>query len=273
MARRLWYHARLSLLIAAASVLSSCFPSGTALSDPTPTGSVGATAQPTWTTLAPGLEQRTYRPGGDYPLTQFTALRIDPALYTFRPHYRPGAPLSLNGWQAALPDAHALINANFFDPQNRALGLLVVDGAVFGQPYVGRGGLLQVQAGEVRVRSTILEPYIPGEPLAQAVQAFPMLVTNNQASYTNRRGDFPSRRTIAGQDSSGRIVLMATNSLIGMSLVDLSAYLPTTDLDLVNAVNLDGGGSTMMGISVPGRAPLTIPAFDPVPVVLAVYPR
>jgi hypothetical protein len=225
-----------------------------------------------WQTLAPGLELRYYQPGGEYALTQFAALRIDPALYSFRAHYSPGAPLDLEAWREQLPDAAAIVNANFFDPQGYAQGLLVVDSVLYSPSFQGRGGTVQVQDGVVRVRSNIIEPYT-GEPLEQAVQAFPMLVTDGQASYTNARGDQIARRTVAGQDANGRIVLLMTVSLIGMRLVDLSSYLTTTDLALVNAVNLDGGGSSMMGIYPPGGTPTTFASFDAVPVVLAAYPR
>jgi exopolysaccharide biosynthesis protein len=122
------------------------------------------------------------------------------------------------------------------------------------------------------VRSTILEPYA-GEPLEQAIQAFPMLMTNGQASFANTQGDRISRRTIAAQDVQGRIVLIATTSVIGMKLVDLSSYLASTDLQLVNAVNLDGGGSTMLALAVPGQPAYEILSLDAVPTVLAVYPR
>src|SRR5829696_8525517 len=122
----------------------------------------------TWEVLAPGLERRFYQPGGNYPLTQFVTLRIDPALYSFRTHYQPGNPMLLATWRNALPDAVAFINGNFFDRQNNALGLVVADGIPYGQAYVGMGGMLQVQNGGVRIRSTILEPYA-GEPLEQAV--------------------------------------------------------------------------------------------------------
>ncbi len=226
----------------------------------------------TWETLAPGFERRYYRPGGDYVLTQLVALRIDPLQYSFSAHYRPEAPLNLAGWRDALPGAVAFINANYFDPQNRALGLVVADGVAYGQAYQGIGGMLQVQNGGVRVRSTILEPYA-GEALEQAVQAFPMLMTNGQASFANTQGDRVSRRTLVGQDIEGKIVLMETTSLTGIKLVDLSQYLASTDLNLVNAVNLDGGGSTLLALTLPGQPTYFIPSFDPVPTVLAVYPR
>lgn len=235
----------------------------------TPTPTADAT---TWEPLAPGLERRFYRPGDAYALTQFVVVRIDPALYTFRAHYQPRASLNVAGWRQALPGATAFINANFFDPQGNALGLVVADGVPYGQAYQGMGGMLQVQNGGVRVRSTILEPYA-GEPLEQAVQAFPMLMTNGQASFANTQGDRISRRTVVAQDVQGRILLIATTSLVGMRLVDLSTYLASTDLQIVNAVNLDGGGSTLLSLDVPGQPRYEILSLDAVPTVLAVYPR
>jgi uncharacterized protein YigE (DUF2233 family) len=225
-----------------------------------------------WEQLAPGLERRTYTPGAEYLFASFTALRIDPTLYTFRVHYSLGDPLSLAAWRGRLPDAVAFFNANFFDRDGNALGLLVTDGVVYGQAYTDRGGMLQVQNGIVRVRSTLREPYM-GEPLEQAAQAFPMLMTDGAASYSSSRSDRPARRTVVGQDAQGRIVVLASASLVGMRLTDLSDYLASTDLGLINAVNLDGGGSTLLALYPPDDSAALIPSFDPIPVVVAVYPR
>src|SRR5690606_25184890 len=162
---------------------------------------------------------------------------------SFRAHYRPADALGLSAWRDALPEAVAFVNANFFDPQGFALGMVVSDGVMSGQSYVNRGGMLQVQNGQPRVRSLIAEPYT-GEPLEQAVQAFPMLVLNGQASYNNVNDTYVSRRTVVAQDTSGRILLMAT-SLLGLTLHDLSAFLAASDMQIVNALNLDGVGSTL----------------------------
>lgn len=225
----------------------------------------------TWEMLASGLERRVYRPHGDNFLTQILILRVDPTQYSFRVHYRPGQPLDVRNWRDSLPGATIFVNANFFDENDQALGLLVADGITYGAAYNGYGGMFQVQNGQPRVRSNILEPYI-GEALEQAVQGFPVLVANGVQSYDNTRGDNFARRTIVAQDSRGRILLMVT-PLVGMTLVELSEYLPTTDLELVNAINLDGGGSTMLYLNVSGSPEYALSSFDPVPSVLAVYPR
>ncbi|MBW4438693.1 MAG: phosphodiester glycosidase family protein [Pleurocapsa minor GSE-CHR-MK-17-07R] len=260
----------LSSLLTTLSLLTGCLastPGGQIAPAPTTAPSASEPAGG-WTQIANGAEIRTLNPGGRYPFTQFTVLRLDPARVTFRAHYRPGEPLTLAGWRAALPDAAGFINANFFDPQNNAVGLITTDGAQFGQSYFGRGGMFQVQNGTPRVRSLITEPY-QGELLEQAVQAFPMLVTAGVPNYERTNGDRASRRTIVAQDTDGRILLIVTNSLFGMTLADLSQYLADSGLSIQNALNLDGGGSTMFALN--GGESITIPSFDPVPAVLAFY--
>ncbi len=237
---------------------------------PTMPSTQGSTTQPTtWQTIDVGIEQRFLIPGTPHPFVQFVVFRIDPAYFNFRVHYQ--RPLTGTEWREALPNAALFINGNFFDTSGNALGLIVSDGTVYGQSYNGFGGFLQVQNGIVRVRSNIFEPYA-NEPLEQAVQAFPMLVTNSQASYFNTQGDRASRRTIVAQDTQGRILLIVSNSLFGLSLVEMSQYLVESQLDIVNALNLDGGGSTLLSVRT-NSIDYFVPSFDAVPVVLALYRR
>jgi len=269
---------RTVILLALAS-LAGCVlragPPPTATLIPSPTVPPAPTAAPEsdgWLTLAPGLEQRLYRPDGNV-LGQLYVVRIDPVRYQFRAHYRPGAPLTLNGWRSELPDAVGFVNANFFTPEHTLLGMLVADGVVYGQSFQNRGGTFLVQNGQARLRSNLWEPYA-GESYEQAVQAFPMLVLNGQTAYESSIGqEQVSRRTVVALDQQGRVLLMVT-PLIGLTLETLSNYLPTTDMGIVDALNLDGGGSTLLYVYAPGGSPpQSLPSFDPVPAVLAVYPR
>jgi exopolysaccharide biosynthesis protein len=225
---------------------------------------VTSTPDSGWNPIAPGLERRTY---GDNPLSQLVVVRFDLARYVFRTHYQPGNLLNTQRWTEQLSGSVAFVNANFFDVDNRITGLLVADGVVYGAAYTDRGGMFAVQNGVPRVRSNTREPYA-GERLEQAVQAFPMLVLDGQSVYTNPEATRVTRRTVVGQDAQGRVLLMAT-PLIGQSLVELSAFLANSDMGLVNAFNLDGGGSTMMVLN--GEA--VVQSLDPVPAVLAVYAR
>ncbi|MBI5671350.1 MAG: phosphodiester glycosidase family protein [Chloroflexi bacterium] len=252
------------LLVSGCTLLATPTPTPTPLPTPTP-------AADGWETLAPGLERRVYLPDEANLLSQIIILRVNPAQYTFRAHYRPGNPLTLLQWRAELPEATIFINANFFTPEFEILGLLVSDGAVYGQSYAGYGGTFAVENGLPGVWSNATRPY-QGEALEQAVQGFPMLVADSQPAYHNPDPDRATRRTFVGQDSQGRIILGVT-PLLGLTLVELSAFLPTTDLGLVNAVNLDGGGSTMLSLLAPGVPEYRLISLDPVPAVLAVYAR
>ncbi len=256
-----WQRWRLSLLLAAASLVGGCL--APVMTSPTPPRDASAEG---WTPIAPGLEQRTLQPP-DSAFTTLTIVRVDPARYSFRAHYRPGDPLTLQAWRDTLPDAVAFVNTNFFTLQNTITGLLVADGVVHGQSFTDRGGMLFVQNGRVDVRSLIAQPY-RGEALEQAVQAFPMLVTDGRAAYTTTRGDSPSRRTAAAIDSNGNLLLIITSSLFGIRLADFSTFLATSNLGIVNAVNLDGGGSTLL---YSGRSQII--SRDPVPAIWAVYAR
>ncbi len=235
---------------------------------PSPMQSTDTPAAPdTWQMITPGLEQRRYIPNGN-SLAELAVFRIDPALFDFRVHYRAGQPLTVGEWRANLPEAALIINANFFDPNYNITGLLIQDGQVFGWPYTDRGGMFTVTDGVPAIRSNTRQPYMTGEIIQQAVQAFPMLVIEGQAAPISDDGR-ASRRTAIGMDAQGRVIIMVT-PVLGLSLTELATYLPTTDMGLVNAFALDGGRSTM--IAVPG-ANYSVVSVDVIPAVLAIYPR
>ncbi len=264
--------AKFTLFTLIALLLGGCFsfslqPIATSVPQLMPT----STPDNGWQTIAPGLERRNYDPDPMNPITRMVALRIDPTQYTFRAHYQPGQAYNATEWTMALPQAVALVNANFFDQNDVVLGLLVADGVIYGKSYTDRGGTFLVENGQPRIRANLREPY-QGEPLEQAVQAFPMLVLDGLAAFTDHIQDRSTRRTIVAQDSIGRIILLAT-PVLGLTLRDLSAYLPTTDMNIVTAFNLDGGRSTMMVIRAAGISETVVSSIDSVPAVLAVYPR
>jgi len=239
---------------------------------PTPTATaapVTPTTSDEWETLQGGLERRVYRPSGGL-FTRVTALRIDPAQYDFRVHYQPEAPAFINEWDEALPEAVSIINGNFFDRTDRITGLLFADGVSYGEPYRRRGGTFYLRGGVPGIQSNLVSPYA-GEQYDQAVQAFPMLVTGGQQSYFDTRADRATRRTVVAVDSQGRVVILVT-TFGGLTLLDTAEFIVNSDLGIVDALNLDGGGSTMLHVDTDSDTS-TLASFDPVPAVLAVYPR
>lgn len=218
-----------------------------------------------WTELAPGLQLHRSLSTGSL-LGQLLALRVDPHHYRLRAHYQPGRALGLDDWLEALPGVVAFINANFFEGNLHINGLLVADGVAHGQPWLSRGGTLLVRDGLPQLRPSREQPWRNAPP-QQAVQGFPMLLLDGAQAYRGRSS--LARRSVVALDSRGHVLLLAT-PLLGITLADLSAWLVASDLDIVSALNLDGGGSTLFYVST---EPAThILSLDAVPALLAVWP-
>jgi uncharacterized protein YigE (DUF2233 family) len=150
----------------------------------------------------------------------------------------------------------AIINAGFFTPDHLAIGLLVADGIASGTALQDRGGSFVVRAGQPRILSNVFEGDL-GDRIQQAVQAYPLLMYSGQRLYQASGREEITRRTVVAQDGQGRILLMAT-PLLGLSLDSLAQFLLDSDLGIVDAPHLDGGGSTMIYVERAGT-PLTIP--------------
>jgi uncharacterized protein YigE (DUF2233 family) len=236
----------------------------------TATQEAGSNAGSGWRTVTRGVERRDMHLPIASQTTQgrMVLVRLDPTVVTVRVHYSPGAPRWLAEWRDLLPQAALIVNGGFFDETDQALGLLVSDGVFSGQSFVGFGGMLQVTGSGVRVRSLVSEPY-QGEPLLQAVQAFPMLIDPARIpALEGEEFDQRARRAWAGQDSAGRILFGVTHDWI--SLAELQRWLLSSDLDLQVAFALDGGRSAGLLVNVPGADEIYA-AVDRLPAVIAVY--
>jgi len=223
-----------------------------------------------WQIIAQGIERRDtiLRLSGGRE-ARAALVRFDPAAVSFRVHYSPDDPHTINGWRDVLPQAAVIVNGSFFDEDRRALGLLASDGQHFGQSLAGFGGMFQVTESGPRVRSLVGEPY-QGESFIQAVQAFPMLIEAGGVLASQDEGFTQgNRRTAIAQDWQGRIII-AVIALDRVSLADLQGWLITSDLNVYIALGLDGGKSTGLVINTPSHSE-TIPSLDEVPSVIAVY--
>ena len=221
----------------------------------------------------PGLELREMQvivEGVSRPVV-VTLARIDPTRFEFRVHYTPDAPATIAEWQART-GATLLINGGFFMTDDRALGLVVVDGESSGVSFDGHGGMLSVTGEEVSIRSLEQFPYRPAEPLDQAVQGRPMLLYPGGIPAEFDLSADLSRRTAVAQDGEGRILFLV-NDYGALSLYDLRDWMAAAaELDLTVALNLDGGGSTGFALIAGGRSVL-IDSWSAVPDVVALYPK
>jgi uncharacterized protein YigE (DUF2233 family) len=174
-------------------------------------------------------------------------------------------------WFARL-DADAVINAGFFTPENKAAGLIVVDGKRYGQTYKGFGGMFAMRDGKPQLQWLARQPYTPDTHITQAVQSFPMLLVNGALVEGLPDDGSRNRRSFIGIDRAGRVVLGVCHSPM-WTMTDLATYLAKSSLlDLDNALNLDGGASSGLWIRGVSDA-LLLDSVEQVPAVIAINSR
>jgi uncharacterized protein YigE (DUF2233 family) len=223
-----------------------------------------------WTAAETGIELRRLAGPPDGSPVGVLAVRVDPTAVSFRMVYDQQRPRAISAWAADYGAAIA-VNAGYFDDVGRPVALLVSDGVAVGDTYLDQGGMFAVTAdGRLLLTALSDEPY-NGEPLQQALQGWPLLVrAPGVAAYAVEDGR-RSRRTAVGLDQAGRVILLVSPAA-DFSLAEWSQYLAAADLQLVRAVNLDGGSST--GIALRNaNAATAVEAFAALPFALLITPR
>lgn len=204
-----------------------------------------------WQPASAGIERRELRIRHNDRRDRLFLVRVDPARASFQVVYDSQNPRHVREWLDA-EQARLAINGGFFDPQNRALGLLIADGQAFGETYVGLGGLFGVQAGQVQIRSLIRQPYQAGEVFDQMVQSFPtLLVGNGEINREIQEDGGRAMRSVVGIDRAGRVVFLLSPGAT-FTLTELAGWLAASDLELSAALNLDGGTSSGLIVRLPG---------------------
>ena len=256
-------------------------PSPAPISTSTPTITVTPSLTPTppsWGYVAPGIERTVLlspapESGANIAIT---AVRIDPALVQFQVHYDADAPRSISDW-LAVTEAAIVFNGGFFSGDNRPVGRIVVDGDLYGAPIrldtrVGTSGLFAVVDDKADIYALGTSDYTPrGMRFETAVEGYPMLLLPGQQVIYPAHSGRRARRTVIGMDDEGNVIVLLVDS-VAFTLYELARWLATSNLYLSSALNLDGGRSS--GMAINGLDQLTvIPAYVPLPIVVAVYPR
>ncbi len=142
-------------------------------------------------------------------------------------------------------EAVAAINAGFFDPQNRPLGLLVSEGKQVARLRKVDHGVFTVGKDGPQLQHA--RKFKMPEALDFAVECGPRLVVDGKP-LTFKPG--VALRTAIGFDVAGQVFWIVSTG--AMSLTDLAAFLvrpaASGGLGLNYALNLDGGKSTMFDL-------------------------
>jgi len=222
----------------------------------------------TWQPIGNGIEYVQRREHVAQTDDWVTVVRIDLSKTNLRIYYAPDNPRTVRNWfDAITPDV--VINAGFFTPDNTATGIVVANGKRSGQSYKGFGGMFMVRDGKPQLQWLARTPYLPDERVTQAIQSFPMLMLNGTLVDGIPDDGTRNRRSFIAIDRSGRVLLGTCQSPI-WTMGDLARLLVNNPLlNVMNALNLDGGASS--GIWVRGVADaLLMDSLDVVPTVIAI---
>ncbi len=160
------------------------------------------------------------------------------------------------------------VNGSFFDEYGKPLGLIVARG-ILTQPLHKRGNTLTsvfaIGGGRPQIRAR--SEFSPAS-ITEAIQAGPRLLKGGSAVPGLDERDTITRRSGLCIDRGGALVMFATSSrLRGVTLSQLQQVLPST-FGCVDAINLDGGGSSQMffrGFSSAGIESISLDGQDLVP--------
>ena len=242
---------------------------------PAPT-SMSALPQPTpdaladydgkWRVVKPGIERINLRGRVDGVDELLVVARLDPAQIKLQVRYTPSSPQHVRDWLNG-EQADIVINGGYYDENNLATALIVVDGVASGSSYQGFGGMFALRNGAPSLQWLRSEPYQPDSKIEYALQGSPMLVSAGRMVQGISDNGAHSRRSFVAIDADGR-VLLGVCQFAQWSLTELARFLATSEeLAVVNALNLDGGGSTGLWMRDTSDATLT-DSLDRVPMVI-----
>jgi hypothetical protein len=187
--------------------------------------------------------------------TRVVVLRLSPPMHLVPHHYQNEhltGPTPIEEWSAHLK-APVVFNAGQFDEGQQHLGWLkgrnvwlsstrkrawmgvLVSGPK--DPAKPWGGVVDLLSSP----ATIVDEY------ANVVQSMMLVDHTNQIRVRNT--DITACRTVVAEDKKGRLLVIVTEG--ATTLADLAAWLPNTGLDLVRAMNLDGGVESQLLIRTP----------------------
>ncbi len=303
--------ARPSIFAHAVRAVAALLAATAAAAQPSSHEAARPTAPPAWQAVAPGVEYAVVDAAavaGEPGPIALHALRLDLAEVRLELALAGDRSPALERVDAiaARHGAVAAVNAGFFLPRGRPAGLMKFDGRLLSPGPHARAALATTPGGTItidRVRPAMTSWLAWGgvwplawfqtghgsSPLAwlaadDAIGGAGLIVKDGRAisewSGEGVREDFRTTRhprTVAGLDARGRLWLLAIDGRqpgysLGASFTALARI--AADLGLVDAVNLDGGGSTTMVVR--GRIvnrPSDLRGPRPVSDALVVLPR
>jgi hypothetical protein len=216
-----------------------------------------------WQSIAPGFDV------GELPVIadgaevdRILLARVNPARFRFIVRTAPAGNRKVDDWMREL-GAALVINGSYFSHRGEPDTPLVSSGVRLGpRHYIANHGAFIVSGNSARLRDLANQDWhIALQGADDAMVSYPLLLTADGASRVNADWRWLANRSFVGQDTAGRIVLGTTADAF-FSLERLANFLRAASLDLVLALNLDGGPVASQGIALNGFARKTCGRFE-----------
>lgn len=218
-----------------------------------------------WQKLETGLfYQKTEVVSAGNPVV-IHAIKVDPENFTVRPIFNKQVQFAKT--HAEQQNALLAINANFFDPQGQALGLVKQNNVVLNpKKDVSWWSVLCIHKSTAKI---IHQAKYTEAQCEHAVEAGPRLVVDGTIPALK---DENSYKTAVGINTSGDIIMIATADPIPIKELAQIFTQPESKngFDCPNVLNLDGGSSTQMYVKT-NSFELNVPSLIKFPAGLGVF--
>ena len=210
-----------------------------------PSSSVQAPARLNeWTQIADGVEELDAT-AISVSSTHLVLYAFDPTKYSFQFAYATSGK-SVVDWHSAHPEAMAVFNGTFFNPDYSPSGEVLHRGVALGKQQfdLDKTAFLEF-VPEIRIVDTAHETFQVTSS-SEAAQSYPILVKEGMATIKPGSTQY-ARRTFAPVRADQHVILgvVADGAL---TLHQLSYELAQPKFQITQALNLDGGPSTGMSI-------------------------
>lgn len=231
-----------------------------------------------WESIDSGVEYKkiTIYLGESFKRTVLKFVRLDPALFNVK-IITTGSQDSASGFfvgnLSKKNGAVVIINGSYFDENRSPLGFLVSDGKIINKRVVTNwlySGLFYVKEGKPGLLNR--KDFPKKINVDQALQAGPLLIANGKPE--NIRNIHKSHfRSGLGLTGNNKICVYATETKYnGISWHELQQLLLLPGVNLRQAMNLDGGGSTQMALRTTGKNEY-IKGTSKIPVAIGFYKK
>lgn len=189
---------------------------------------------------------------------RLVVIRLNAPMVLVPHHYAAdelAGPIAVEEWARVL-GAPIVFNAGQFDNKLQYLGWLKSRGNWLSQvrKSAWMGLLVSEPQGEIhgsgpttRVVDLEQAPADVAARYANVMQS--MMLVDESARVRVRHTELAACRTVVAEDTLGRVLVLATEG--AATLYDLANWLPRSGLDIVRAMNLDGGIESQLAIDTP----------------------